>query len=151
MIKMIEIHIDEPYQSPALEDLLRKAIAATLTAENAQGDVTLLVTDDDAIVDLNQRFLGKSGPTDVLSFPAQSDANAFVPAPGAEPYLGDIAIAYPYAASQAARYGREVSDELILLVVHGTLHLLGYDHAEPEEKATMWARQDAILAGMQAP
>ena len=148
---MIEIHIDEPFQSPELANLLKRAVAATLAAENVQGDVTLIVTDDDAIADLNQRFLGNPGPTDVLSFPALQTADAFVPAPDAEPYLGDIAIAYPYAAAQATRYGRDIADELTLLAVHGTLHLLGYDHAEPEEKATMWARQDAILAGMQAP
>jgi probable rRNA maturation factor len=148
---MIEILIDEPFQSPALAKLLEKAIAATLAAENAQGDVTLVVGDDEAITELNQRFLGNPGPTDVLSFPAQPTADAFVPAPVAEPYLGDIVIAYPYAAAQAARYGRAVAAELALLAVHGTLHLLGYDHAEPEEKATMWARQDAILESMQTP
>ena len=148
---MIEIHFDQPLPSPILANQLKLAIAATLDAENVQGDVTLIITDNDAVADLNQRFLGNPGPTDVLSFPAQPTADAFIPAPGAEPYLGDIVIAYPYAAAQAARFGRDIADELKLLAVHGTLHLLGYDHAEPEEKAAMWARQDAILTGMQAP
>jgi probable rRNA maturation factor len=145
---MIEIHFDEPFQSPALASQFKKAIAATLDAEDVQGDVTLLITDDDAIADLNQRFLDNPEPTDVLSFPAHPTADAFVPAPDAESYLGDIVIAYPYAAAQAERYNRDIGDELTLLAVHGTLHLLGYDHAKPEEKATMWARQDAILAGI---
>ena len=148
---MIEIHIDEPFQSSVLTNQLKKAIAATLDSEYVQGDVTLLITDDGAIADLNQRFLGNPGPTDVLSFPTLPTDDAFIPAPGAEPYLGDIVIAYPYAAAQAARFGRDIAGELMLLAVHGTLHLLGYDHAEPEEKTAMWARQDAILAGMQAP
>lgn len=61
-------------------------------------------------------------------------------------YLGDIIIALPYTRRQAATLGRRLRDELRLLTVHGVLHLLGYDHAEPDEEASMWARQDAILA-----
>ncbi len=148
---MIEIHIDGPFQSSALVNQLKLAIAATLDAENVQGDVTLIISDDDAIADLNQRFLGNPGPTDVLSFPALPTDDAFVPAPDTEPYLGDIAIAYPYAAAQAERYDRDIVAELTLLAIHGTLHLLGYDHAEPEEKAAMWAKQDAILTNLQTP
>ncbi len=84
------------------------------------------------------------------AFRRLTDDDAFVQAPDSEPYLGDIVIAYPYAAAQAAQHGRVIADELNLLAVHGTLHLLGYDHAEAEEKDIMWARQDAILSGMQA-
>jgi probable rRNA maturation factor len=146
----IEIHVDEPFQSAVSSGQLKTAIAAALAYESVQGDVTLFVGDDDVIADLNLRFLGNSGPTDVLSFPAQPTEDAFVLAPGAEPYLGDIVIAYPYAAAQATQHGRNVVNELNLLAVHGILHLLGYDHAEPEEKAVMWARQDAILAGMRS-
>ncbi len=146
---MIEIHFDQPLPSPILANQLKLAIAATLDAENVQGDVTLIITDNDAIADLNQRFLGNPGPTDVLSFPAQPTADAFIPAPGAEPYLGDIAIAYPYAAAQAEGDDRDIADELKLLAVHGTLHLLGYDHAESAEKTIMWAKQDAILTSLQ--
>jgi len=146
----IEIHVDEPFQSAVSSDQLETAIAAALAFENVQGDVTLIVGDDDVIADLNLRFLGNPGPTDVLSFPAQADDGAFVQAPNTNPYLGDIVIAYPYTAAQAAQHDRNIVDELNLLAVHGTLHLLGYDHAEPEGKAVMWARQDAILAGMQA-
>jgi probable rRNA maturation factor len=91
----------------------------------------------------------------VLSFPSAEEATdpgrpVFVTAPDAEPeaaaYLGDILIALPFARRQAADLGRELKAELRLLAVHGTLHLLGYDHAEPEEEAIMWARQDVILA-----
>ncbi len=146
----IEIHVDEPFRSAVSSDQLETAIAAALAFEKVQGDVTLIVGDDDAIAELNLRFLGNPGPTDVLSFPAQADDDAFVQAPDTNPYLGDIVIAYPYTAAQAAQHDRNIVDELNLLAVHGTLHLLGYDHAEPEEKAAMWARQDAILAGMRS-
>jgi probable rRNA maturation factor len=82
----------------------------------------------------------------VLSFSAIEPAPGFVVAPDAAPYLGDIVIAVPYSRRQAAALGRSLDDELRLLVVHGVLHLLGYDHASPEEEARMWARQDEILA-----
>jgi probable rRNA maturation factor len=62
--------------------------------------------------------------------------------------LGDVLIALPFTRRQAAEMGRDLADELILLAVHGTLHLLGYDHAEPGEEIRMWARQDEILIGL---
>jgi probable rRNA maturation factor len=63
-------------------------------------------------------------------------------------YLGDIIIALPYTQRQAERIGKPLRDELRLLAIHGTLHLLGYDHAAPDEEAAMWAKQDAILASL---
>lgn len=84
----------------------------------------------------------------MLSFSAQEtlpDAAAFVSAPELAHYLGDVIIAYPYAAAQAVAFDRPAADELALLAVHGTLHLLGYDHATPAEEEAMWARQAAVL------
>ncbi len=127
-------------------DLVR-TIAATLQGEDwSNGEVTLVITDDAAVADLNRAYLGIDGPTDVLSFPAQEPAPGFVSAPEMANYLGDILIALPYTRRQAAAFGRHLRDELRLLAVHGTLHLLGYDHAEPDDEAAMWARQDAVLA-----
>jgi probable rRNA maturation factor len=74
-------------------------------------------------------------------------APGFVAAPEALSYLGDIVIAVPYSQRQAQELGRSLRDELRLLIVHGVLHLLGYDHATPDDEARMWARQDEILAG----
>lgn len=142
----IVIQVLDPFQSLVPTDRLHAALAAILTQENASGDVTLVITDNPTIADLNQRFLDQDGPTDVLSFPAQdASSTTFVLPPDIEPYLGDIIIAYPYAAAQAERLGHAIADELELLTVHGALHLLGYDHAEPEQEAAMWSRQDAIL------
>jgi len=86
--------------------------------------------------------------TDVSAYGAQGGAEGFVEAPGAPPHLGDVVIAYPRAATQARVAGHAVAEELRLLVIHGTLHLLGYDHATPTQEATMWARQDAIRAAL---
>ena len=101
---------------------------------------------------LNLEYRGIDAPTDVLSFSAQEDLDepgaAFVTAPEAEAYLGDIIISFPMAASQAETAGHSVANELCLLAVHGVLHLLGYDHATAEEEAAMWAVQDAVLAGL---
>ena len=142
---IVQIDSDEADDLDAA-DLVR-AIAATLKGEDRpDGEVTLVLTDDDAVADLNRTYLGIEGPTDVLSFPAQEPAPGFVSAPEMANYLGDILIALPYTRRQAAAFGRHLRDELRLLAVHGVLHLLGYDHAEPDEEAAMWARQDAILA-----
>ena len=81
----------------------------------------------------------------MLSFPAGE------PMPGMEAYLGDIAIAIPVAVEQARSAGHGLLDELALLTVHGVLHLLGHDHAEPAEQQEMWRLQDAILAGLELP
>jgi probable rRNA maturation factor len=107
--------------------------------------LTLVVTGDEKIRGLNRQFRQVDRPTDVLAFPAAVDA-PFVEAPGQPPYLGDAIISYPRAADQAAEAGHSVEAELALLAVHGTLHLLGYDHATPEEKAVMWAAKEAVLA-----
>jgi probable rRNA maturation factor len=149
----ITIEVPEAYQSLVDVELLQQAVRCVLAAERTEGDVTVKITDDDEVAALNQQFLGKEGPTDVLSFPAGPDDEAFVlpPEEAQTPYLGDILIALPYTQRQAQRAGRALQDELALLAVHGALHLMGYDHATPAEKAEMWDRQNAILSGLGIP
>jgi probable rRNA maturation factor len=114
------------------------------------GSLTLAITDDETVQRLNRNFRGIDAPTDVLSFAhdAGSEKLALPPELANEMagYLGDIVIAFPYAERQAAHYQNEVNAELCLLAVHGALHLLGYDHATPEEEAAMWALQEEALA-----
>jgi probable rRNA maturation factor len=134
---------DEARPLPPTLALLETAVITTLQQQQAApADLTLFLTGDGRIQQLNRDFLGHDKPTDVLSFPAGS------PMPGMEAiatYLGDVIIALPYAARQAAAAGHDTDAELQLLAVHGTLHLLGYDHADPPEKAEMWAAQTAVL------
>jgi len=147
----IVVEVDDLYADAVDDRDLAAAIAATLAAEQHAGDaVTLVVTSDEAIAELNLHYRGVDGPTDVLSFPAQEPTPGFVSAPEMSGYLGDIVIAFPYTQRQAAELGRNVADELRLLAVHGTLHLLGYDHGTPAEEAAMWAQHDAILARLAA-
>ena len=116
-------------------------------------EVVLVITGDESVQALNRDYRGIDAPTDVLSFAAQEDGagepDLALPADLAaelERHLGDVIIAYPYAARQAERFGNSVGAELRLLAIHGTLHLLGYDHATPEEEEAMWAEQEAILS-----
>ena len=127
-----------------LEPLVSQAVSKTLSHLRVQpaAQVTVLLTDDDRIRQLNKEFLGHDEPTDVLSFPAGESM------PGADTYLGDIAISLPKATRQAEAGGHGVASEMQLLVVHGTLHLLGYDHSEADDKAEMWRIQGEILEGL---
>jgi probable rRNA maturation factor len=148
----IDLQIAPAYQARVPAERLVQVIAATLRHQGAdQGEVTLVVAHDDLLRQLNRDYRGIDEPTDVLSFAAQEEAegqDVFISAPEAQNYLGDVVISFPTAERQAAAVGHSVADELCLLTVHGVLHLLGYDHASPDEEADMWARQSQILAGL---
>ncbi len=106
----------------------------------SQVDLSIVLTDDEEIRQLNSRFLGIEAATDVLSFPAgEQDPDT------GSLYLGDVIISLPRAQSQAEAGGHTVEDELRLLTVHGVLHLLGFDHAETGDRDQMWRLQNAIL------
>lgn len=143
----IDIQIDPDFASQVDESGLQIAVAAALRHKDtpAGAAVTLVITGDEEIRQLNRRFRQVDAPTDVLAFPATTDA-PFVEAPEQPRYLGDVIISYPLAVTQATEAGHRVEVELALLAVHGTLHLMGYDHATPQEKTAMWAAQEAILA-----
>lgn len=109
-----------------------------------QTEMTLRLVDTDTIAALNEQWMGKKGPTDVLSFPMDE----LTPGHGDEGdagYLGDIALCPQVAEQQAPAAGHERDDEMALLTVHGILHLLGYDHAEPQEHAEMFGIQGRLL------
>ncbi|HEX8992954.1 MAG TPA: rRNA maturation RNase YbeY [Anaerolineales bacterium] len=120
--------------------VVRRAARAALERESAEGELSVMLSDDAHVRDLNRDHLGIDAPTDVLSFPAsETDPQS------GRTYLGDIIISVPRAAEQAQAAGHSLADEVQLLVIHGVLHLLGYDHARPAEKSRMWAEQEAIL------
>lgn len=139
---------DVGFIDPLLAERLEATAAAALRHEGRPGEVALILTDDQSIQELNRDFLGEDAPTDVLAFSALEEAGPFVSAPEAAGYLGDVIISYPRAVQQAREQGHAVGLELDLLVVHGILHLLGYDHATEEEKSLMWSHQTAILSGL---
>ena len=145
----IALHVGPSFgrfvRSRALAALARR----TLAAEKVRGplELSVVVADDRTLRALNRRYRRRDAPTDVLSFGLETDGG-FV-APGRARQLGEIVISYQTAARQARAAGHSVHDELAHLLVHGVLHLLGYDHERPREAAAMRAREETLL-GRQA-
>ncbi len=141
----MHIHLDiaESYRPHIEHQLIENAALATLHHQKApsNGEVSIVITSEEQLGDLNSQFRGIDTPTDVLSFPSELTD----PESGAA-YLGDVVISYPRAEAQSQAGGHEIAEELQLLIVHGLLHLLGYDHANPKEKDRMWAIQTEILS-----
>lgn len=138
---MIEVEIDdEAWLSVTdVEDLVEEA--ARLALDEA-GVVTVSLTDDETVADLNQRFRGKAGSTNVLSFPAAETAR---------PFLGDVILAHGVCTREAAEQGKPIANHLRHLVIHGVLHLLGHDHIEDDEAEAMEARERTLLAKLGVP
>lgn len=110
-------------------------------------ELALLLVDETTIAGLNAQHMGKDGPTDVLAFPIDAPGEA---APDAPAVLGDVVLCPAVAHQQASGFGRTPDDEVRLLTVHGILHLLGMDHADPEEERAMFGLTDELLASYAA-
>jgi probable rRNA maturation factor len=120
---------------------------------NPLAELSVLLVDVEYMTELNHRWMGGDGPTDVLAFPMDESSVDHGPSEGngGEPaLLGDIVLCPDIAVKQAAGAGHSAADELHLLTVHGVLHLLGYDHAEPEEEREMFALQARLLGSWRA-
>lgn len=144
---MIHLKIRPSLLAPPSPNVLKNAARTALRTHSVSpSDLTLVLTDDEEIRALNRDFRGMDAPTDVLAFPADETD----PQTGRR-YLGDIVISWPRARAQAAAHGHPPEAEVQLLVVHGVLHLLGFDHDEPEAKARMWALQKDILTRLGFP
>ncbi|TWB22463.1 putative rRNA maturation factor [Nitrospirillum amazonense] len=148
---------------PGVEDLVtaaaRKALRQVLAVDadalpEGEGEVSILLSDNAAVRVLNHQYRGKDKPTNVLSFPMLGDEDEdeeFELPEGMErpPYLlGDIILAYETLMTEAAEQNKPVANHLTHLVIHGVLHLLGYDHIEDAEAETMERLETAILADM---
>ncbi len=141
---------DEQDEPIVTNELLRLA-ETVLEAEGLDPDtgVSLVLVDEDQMTELNEQHMGKSGPTDVLSFPIEdaTPGNPPVRAGGGPPIeLGDVFIAPAVVHRNAEQRGVPFEDELALMVVHGLLHLLGWDHEVDEEALRMEAREREFLA-----
>jgi probable rRNA maturation factor len=109
-------------------------------------ELSVTVVDEDTIAELNVKWMEKEGPTDVLAFPMDELRPGMVNEEPEEGILGDLVLCPTVAEEQAKTAGHSMTDELDLLTVHGILHLLGYDHAEPEERQEMFGLQARLLA-----
>jgi probable rRNA maturation factor len=151
-------------QQDVVVDVMRWVSLARLVVDEEKvpgtSELSLLFVDRTTIAELNEKFLGGTGPTDVLAFPMDDDVvlggrqpdqggrGPGAPAEAGEPpsLIGDVVICPQVAANQATEHGWSTDDEIALLVVHGVLHLLNYDHADPREHAAMQRRERELLA-----
>ena len=141
---------DEQDEPIVTDELLRLA-ELVLEEEGLEPEtgVSLVLIDEAEMTELNEAHMGKHGPTDVLSFPIEASVPGVPPvrAPGGPPIeLGDVFIAPSVVRVNAARHGAAFEDELSLMVVHGLLHLLGWDHEVEGEATRMEARESELLA-----
>lgn len=151
----IDVDVRDAVRVPGGVAPLVRAIAAALDVTGAPrpASIGLILSDDRELAALNATHMGHRGPTDVLSFPLLTDM-AFPLPPGRRPHLGDIVVSVERAIDQAGagRGGQtgdvrwSPADELRLLVTHGTLHIMGMDHAEPDDEARMRALERRLLA-----
>jgi len=141
---VILVAIDERFAAALSEERLAAVARRVLRAEDTPAcELSIAVTDDETVRSLNREYAGEDAVTDVLSF-SQREGEELVAPPEGAPPLGEVVIAYPQAARQATERGHGAEEEVERLLVHGVLHLLGYDHAEPEEARRMRAREEAL-------
>jgi probable rRNA maturation factor len=142
----ILVTIDDPFAHLVARESLQEIAINVLTAERlGLSELGIVITDDDRIRALNRDFAGDDHVTDVLSFSLREGEDFANPDDIVR--LGEVIVSYPTAERQAREVGQSIELELAHLLVHGILHLLGYDHAAPEEEILMRAREDALLTG----
>jgi probable rRNA maturation factor len=145
----IKRNMDLPVEKNWLEKIARRVLEAEKITSSAE--MGLLITDSKTIQKLNRIYRGENKPTDVLAFETTSSMNQepelpFVSAPDGIKHLGEVVIAYPQAEKQAQEQGHGVTRELAVLIVHGILHLLGYDHGVPEDEQKMRDKENKVLS-----
>jgi probable rRNA maturation factor len=148
----INISVEQKLKVSLEEGWLQRIALRTLEAEGitSAAEMGLVITDSKTVQKLNRTYRGKDQPTDVLAFHMSPDTIQeselrFIGPPDGVRHLGEVVISYPQAVKQAQEQGHSVAEELALLIVHGVLHLLGYDHELPEEEQQMKARENEIL------
>jgi probable rRNA maturation factor len=154
----------EPVDAIGLVHLAKAVLAEQ--GVKADSELSMLFVDEDAMAELNKRFLGKDGPTDVLAFPIDDDdvveggrsPDSLGPGPGIDPessdppnLLGDVVVCPAVAARNAPDHAGTYDDEMALLVVHGILHILGMDHVDSEEAEAMEQRERELLERFHKP
>jgi probable rRNA maturation factor len=138
----------EPVTTDRVVAMAERVLLAERLPDNAE--VAIVLVGEEEMARYNQRFMERSGPTDVLAFPVDQFVPGEIPttiANGQPLSLGDIFICPTVVKNQAIELGISLEDEMALIVTHGILHLLGYDHADPADAAVMSAKERNLLAG----
>jgi probable rRNA maturation factor len=150
----INVLIDEGVKVPLGVDWLGSVARQVLIAQNTGSAVELglFITSQERMQQLNRSYRGRDEPTDVLAFANMEEIEAasppFVTPPDGVQHLGEVIISYPQAVMQSEEHQHPVEQEIALLIIHGVLHLLGYDHDEPEQERLMRARETEILSSI---
>jgi probable rRNA maturation factor len=150
MLEEIEIFVEEKFRGVVNGGWIRKIVRQILKAERVASpyEVSLVFTDSETVKQLNRDYRGLDEPTDVLAFymlPQKGADDSFALPPDGVTRLGEVIISYPQAVAQAREQGHSPERELALLVIHGILHLLAYDHEEPEAESKMRKRERELL------
>jgi len=151
----LSIRIEEPFVRLVTEDWLRRAVELTLVAAGLSSPVELglVIADDDTLRELNRSYRGVDNTTDVLAFafsqPGNEGGEHFITPPDKTLHLGEIFISYRQAERQAEEQHHPLKRELSLLVIHGVLHLLGYEHERPEAEQRMRAMEAKVLEAIE--
>jgi probable rRNA maturation factor len=146
----IEVFVEERFRESVDRPWVKKTARRVLKDEGVAGpyEVSFVFTDSQTVQRLNRDYRGVDQPTDVLAFymrAGQEGDNSFPLPPDRVTRLGEVIISYPQAAAQAVKQGHSTAKELALLIIHGILHLLGYDHEKPEDEVKMRAREKELL------
>ena len=150
MLEEVEISIEEKFRGVVDQGWVRRIAQTVLGSEGVVPpyEVSLVFTDSDTVQKLNRDYRGVDETTDVLAFcmlPQKEADSSFALPPDGVTRPGEVITSYPQAVEQAKEQGHSTERELALLVIHGILHLLGYDHKEPEEEAKMRTREKELL------
>jgi probable rRNA maturation factor len=152
----INVLVEEGIEMELDSGWMQNVIEAVLMADNAPPNVeiSLLITSQERIQELNRDYRGKDQPTDVLSFSMSEQKGgdepvAFIGPPDGLIHLGEVIIAYPQALIQAAESGHSIKKELATLIIHGVLHIQGYDHEKPEMEPAMKAKESQLLSALE--
>ena len=145
------IQIDKNFQKYLRKEWLHRVVEHSLATQDIGSEVELglLITDDETVRKLNQEYRGVDEPTDVLSFALverKTGSSPFITPPDGLLHLGEVVISYPQAVRQAEENKHRVEEEVALLVIHGVLHLLGYEHDEPAQEREMRALEERVLS-----
>jgi probable rRNA maturation factor len=150
MLEEVEIFVEEKFRRLVYEGWVRRIAQTVLKAEGVATpyEVSLVFTDSEMVKQLNRDYRGVDEPTDVLAFhmlPQKGVDDSFALPPDGVIRLGEVIISYPQAVEQAKEQGHSPERELALLIIHGILHLLGYDHEEPEGESEMKKKERELL------
>ena len=150
MVERVEIFVQEEFRGMVDGSWIKKIARQVLKTEGVAPpyEVSLVFTDSETVRQLNRDYRGVDKPTDVLAFymlPQKGADSSFALPPDGVTRLGEVIISYPQAAEQAREQGHSPERELALLIIHGILHLLNYDHEEPQEESEMREKEKELL------